>query len=432
MAIGCFQERSLPVQPGDVFRIEINQEQTTRQWLSTAHTQLKTLLKSSDRPALLTEDLSSPGCDVYAQMGRDPKAMRKVFGNLRGTMHTAQCVGATEAIAEPAPPWPGFQQVRIPVDDGVELIGRLGIAQENGQAIQSNCVVLLPGYMGDNAILRTRDLAAALCQNGLHALALELRGHGQTERCYPDVYYTFGIIETQDLLHVSRWLKEEYECVRNTGLIGFCWGGNLGMLAAWMDGAGANHPSVSPYLARFLEVGSVRRHYTAGVIAFSPVLRWEELVERTDIRHSMLADPFTNFFQNTIRRRAARKGFSDGNGSLRMLIDHEYQRSVFGPNLPIRQAYRFLRWLPHRGMPADDKLSFVRVPLLLAAGVNDPFFDVQDIADMMATTDNSSVAALILDGGGHAGFAAYNRAYYYSLIVNFFDPETGAAVAQRD
>ena len=53
-----------------------------------------------------------------------------------------------------------------------------------------------------------------------------------------------------------------------------------------------------------------------------------------------------------------------------------------------------------------------------------------DLADLIAVTPNPNVAGVILDGGGHIGFIPYNRAYTYSLIVNFFDPTVGAAAMQ--
>ena len=82
-------------------------------------------------------------------------------------------------------------------------------------------------------------------------------------------------------------------------------------------------------------------------------------------------------------------------------------------------------------MPAYDKLESVRVPIVLVDAINDPFLDVQELADLTAATDNPQVACLMLPGGGHTGFAAYNRAYYFSLIINFFDPQNGAAAYSK-
>jgi hypothetical protein len=254
-----------------------------------------------------------------------------------------------------------------------------------------------------------------------------MRGHGQTEKYYPDAYYTFGVLETQDVLHVSRWLQDSFPHVRRTGLAGFCWGANLGMLAGWYDGCGKDHPSVQPALRPYLDPPTGRKHYEAGILAIGPVVDWENLVERTDVQHFLVHDPSTFFFQHTIQQRMARKRFRDPRGSLRYLINYEFQHSAFGPSLPIMEAYRFLRFLPHKGLPADDKLECVRVPMVIVSSVNDPFLDAQAMAELMTKTGNPTVAALMLRGGGHIGFAAYNQSYYYSVILNFFDPQSGAA-----
>ena len=68
----------------------------------------------------------------------------------------------------------------------------------------------------------------------------------------------------------------------------------------------------------------------------------------------------------------------------------------------------------------------------IVSSINDPFLSAQETADLMARTSNPKVAALILRGGGHIGFAPYNRSYFYSLITNFFDPKTGAAACIGD
>ena len=90
-----------------------------------------------------------------------------------------------------------------------------------------------------------------------------------------------------------------------------------------------------------------------------------------------------------------------------------------------------LRLLEHRGKPAGDKLESARMPVLLVHGANDPLAPSQDVADLMATVDNPRVAATILPSGGHVGFNAYAPEYYFSLIVSFFDPATGAAAPAR-
>ena len=77
--------------------------------------------------------------------------------------------------------------------------------------------------------------------------------------------------------------------------------------------------------------------------------------------------------------------------------------------------------------PSGVKLNAVRVPVLIVQAANDPLDSAQSVVDMMARLDNPNVAAVVLPGGGHNGFVAYARAYYYNLILHFF----GAGEAQE-
>lgn len=450
---GCvFDERALPMKPdyfipvqlpapeaGDVSGgiVPVGQSaptrpSNTRQWLTTVHAQIEHALPERGRHVLLTEnmvDAQGKPLDVYAYFDRPRWTLTKLNKNWNGMVHTGQGVSRAEAIDKPVPLWAGFKTVWIQVAEGVNLHARMGLSLgADGKPHQADCIVLIPGFLGDNAVLRTRDLAFALRDNGFHVLALELRGHGRVEHYYPDVHYNFGVIETQDLLKVSQWLQDEHPFIRNTGMIGFCWGGNHALLAAWFDGRRPDDPSILPRVAAHLEPPSGRKHYTAGVMAFSPVLRWEVLMEKADIpQNDMWQDPSMYFFQQVIKARMRRKGHPEVSGSLRRLINYEFARSEFGPSFPVADAYHTLRLLPHNGMPDGDKLEFARVPVLMVTSVNDPFLCAQDMADSVAQTDNPLVASLILRGGGHIGFGPYNPTYFYSLILNYFDPVNGAA-----
>lgn len=404
----------------------------TRAWLQAAHARLEHLLPKRGRRVMLTEDMvdeQGRPKDVYAYFERRPETLDKLTKNWHGMVHTGQGVSRSEAIDQPVPPWDGFRTVWIPVAERLSLHGRLGLQRgPDGRPVEADCIVLIPGFLGDNAVLRTRDLAFALRRRGFHVLALELRGHGRVEYYYPDVYYNFGVIETQDLLRVSEWLQDEHAFVRNTGLVGFCWGGNHAMLAAWFDGRSPDDPSISPRVAAHLAPPDGRTHYTAGVMAFSPVLNWEALMEQADAPYDdMWQDPSMYFFQRTVKNRMRRKEHPEISGSLRRLINYEFAHSEFGPSFPILDGYQFLRFLPHRGLPDGDKLESARVPVLMVTSVNDPFLCAQDMAEFTARTQNPLVATLILRGGGHIGFGPYNPSYFYSLILNYFDPVHGAA-----
>lgn len=433
VSAGCFSERSFPASLDLVKRIEPPPHSTVRDWTAGAARQLQPLLQANHKPALVTEQLVEADgrpLDVYKHFNTNPNRLASVFDNFYGLMHTAQCSHTTVPAHEP-PPWPGFEDVWVPVNDGVRVFGRLGLAKRDGAVIRSDCIVILPGLLGDLSVDRTQRIAEALVARGLHALAIEVRGYGRTDADQPNVYYNFGVRETEDLQAVAEWLQARPD-VRRTGAIGFCWGANHALLAAWDDGRRADHPSVNaalrPYLRPRDSVGPMsQRHFEAGVIAFSPVLVFEEIIERCWTPTSALVDPVLNALQDGIRERQEQKRHSPVNGSLRTLIDQEFARSKLNAPGLVEDGLDYMRFLPFKGRATGDKLESARVPVLIVHGSTDPLANVQAVADLIAMTKNPNVSAIVLEGGGHVGFAAYARDWFYSLILGYFDPETGAA-----
>lgn len=439
---GCFSERSFPMRSDDLVRIDTPARgnpnalaasaapQSTRQWLRSAHPRLEHFLPRQDRPVLLTEgmtDSTGRPIDVYRFFDRDIRKMQGLTTNWWALQHTAQAIEKGYAIENAPELWPGFRSVWIPVAPGVELHGFLGFAERDGRPIEADCIVILPGLYGDNGAKRNRDLSLALRNSGFHVLSLELRGHGQVEARHAHIYYNYGVMETQDLLNVSEWLQDSFPHVRETGLIGFCWGANQALLCAWYDGRTEDDPSISPELARMLRPPAERVHFAAGVMAFSPVLRWEVFLDRMETPKSVWMDPSPALFQDSVKDRMRRKRFPEVSGNLRNCIAYEFEHSGWLKHFPLEDGYRFLRLMDYRGNWAGDKLESARIPALIVHSINDPLQNAQDVADFMAETSNPRVAALMLPGGGHIGLQAYARGYYYSLIVNFFDPKTGAA-----
>jgi predicted alpha/beta-fold hydrolase len=381
------------------------------------------MLPASRAPALLTEDLIVPEGrprDVFVHFGINPDRLASLRGNWDGLTHTAQATGADSTPGLATPHWPDYEDIWIPVDEGVEISGRLGLATANDKSAEPrDCIVILPGLLGDNNVLRTRDLCDALRTCGFHALALEFRGHGRTLIGRPDLYYGFAVLETIDLLAISRWLEEQ-PYVRRTGLIGFCWGANHALIAAWYDSCRGDHVSVNPALRAILPAVPDYRHYSAGVMALSPVLRFEELIAALDKPWSKFKHPVLSGLQTNIRTRMAYRRVEDTSGSLRRCILHEFFHTVLKYEQGFDDSVKFLRLLPYQGLPDHHKLEKVRVPLVIVFAANDPLSRSQDVADLIATTGNPNVGAVVLPGGGHVGFAPYAKPYYYSLILNFF------------
>jgi predicted alpha/beta-fold hydrolase len=429
---GCLAEQSLTLPASQSRRVQPSADvpaapPSTRAWLRAAHAQLIDLLPPDDPPVLLTEDLATAENrprDVFAHFDLDPDALHTVIGNYSGLRCTAQGASQDMTVDAPPPPWSGFDDVWIEMADGVRLAARLGFAKDGDRRRDADCIVILPGFFGDNGVVRTRDLARFLLDSGFHVLALEMRGHGQTERTQPEASYTFGVRETDDLLQVSDWLQDQ-QGVRRTGLIGFCWSANVALLVAWNTNRPTGDPSITPAIATQLYARPDPRRYTAGIMAFSPILQWERLVDELETPFSLLGHPVYATLQKTNRERLERKGHPAPSGSLHDLIEFEYQRT--GVDLPegTREGYLFLRLAPYANRPTHPKLDRARAPILVVHACNDPLSPAQDIADFFARERNPLLAGMILPGGGHVGFATYARGYYFSLIASFLTRAAG-------
>jgi predicted alpha/beta-fold hydrolase len=66
----------------------------------------------------------------------------------------------------------------------------------------------------------------------------------------------------------------------------------------------------------------------------------------------------------------------------------------------------------------------IRVPILILAAANDPLATAQSVADLFAHVKNPNIGIIMLQQGGHMGFPALSADYYYSVMLNFFNPQT--------
>jgi predicted alpha/beta-fold hydrolase len=434
-ACGCFSERSFPLRASDRMPVNVASARdergarSTRAWLESADAQLRPLMPNPRRPTMTVSrmrDGDGRPRDVYAWFDRRREKMQGVFSNWWALQHTAQSIEHATSPQTP-PPWPGFERVWIPVAPHVKCNGFLGLARSGGRVVEADCIIVLPGLWGDNGAKRSRDVSEALLRSGFHVLSIEPRGHGLTDVTYPRAPYTFGVLETQDLMTASEWLQDNYPQIRRTGLIGFCWGANAALLAAWYDGRSAPDPSIGPALQGILPRPDGRRHFEAGVMAFSPVVRWEDFLDRMDVPQTKSSDLSASMFQDATRDHMMLKGYPEASGSLRLCIEYDFAASELGREFPLPEGYHFLRLLPYRGLPAGGKMDFVRVPTLVVHGVNDPLMTAQEPVDLVLSTENPLVAGYILPGGGHIGFQAWSRKVFYSLVLGFFDSNHGAA-----
>lgn len=387
------------------------------------------LLPRHKTAVLLTDDLTDEQgrpVDVMEHFDRDPKQLQSVFFNFWGLESSAQSAGSSFDDKNPHKCWSGFEEVRIPISDRLETIGWLGLAKDGDKIREANCIVVLTGMFGHNGVQRTKDISEALVAAGYHVLAYENRGYGLTDLHYPDISYNWGVLTTRDLMIVSDWLEEK-PYIRHTGLAGYCWSANQVLLAAWYENCPPGHMSITQELAGYLPPLPERRRFRAGVIAISPTLRFEELIDKLDVPRHYLIEPALRSLQLIVEHRMKRKHYPEFSGSLRKLIGFETGRSEMDYPDAVRDGLRFLRFLPHKGKPAGDKLECARIPVLILHASDDPIATAQEVADFIAELDNPNVAAQVLHGGGHLGNAWYSRPYYFSMVMNFFDPVYGAA-----
>ena len=402
---------------------------TTRQWLVRTHAALKYLLPQHKSAPLLTDDLTDElgrPVDVLKHFDRDPEQLESVFFNFWGLQSSAQSAGSLFDEQSPPKCWPGFEEVRIPISDRLETYGWLGLAKDGDTIRKSDCIVVLTGLFGHNGVRRTCDISKALLAAGYHVLAYENRGYGLTDLHHPNVPYNWGVLTTRDLMIVSDWLEAK-PYIRRTGLAGYCWSANQVLLAAWYENCPSDHISITPKLGEYLRRLPERRRFRAGAIAISPTLRFEELIDKLDVPRHYLAEPALRSLQLIVEHRMKRKHYPEFSGSLRKLIDFETWRSELDYPDAVRDGLRFLRFLPYKGKPGGDKLEHARIPVLIMHASDDPMATAQEVADFIAGVDNANIAAQMLYGGGHLGNAYYSRPYYFSMIMNFFDPVCGAA-----
>ncbi|MBI5863844.1 MAG: hypothetical protein HZB38_04935 [Planctomycetes bacterium] len=128
--------------------------------------------------------------------------------------------------------------------------------------------------------------------------------------------------------------------------------------------------------------------------------------------------------------RAKQKHYPKLHGSLRELLHIEARRVAPEYSGFHDDGVEYVRLLPSAG-ESGTKLDAARVPILIVHAVDDPVGSAQPVADLVSQVRNPNVAAIILPGGGHCGFAPYARDYFYSLILNFFDRGHGAAASLR-
>jgi predicted alpha/beta-fold hydrolase len=375
--------------------------------------------------------------DVWRHFKVDPAHVDSLWHNWEGIEQTAQ-------VISPAPEmdaghirraaWVGFTDVELPGTKGALLFARLGIPDE-AHRIPGSAVIITHGLFGSLDGTDMLNHVQALRRAGHVVLALEMRGHGETHCRYPEYSITFGMYEAGDLVEAAQWLKRTVSATR-VGLVSFSLTGYEALLTAWLDG----HRPVTefdeiPAFAALPKPGP-QPAFNGGMLVVSAPVGILGLADRFEPRLSPLEAPCKGTFQNLVAARLASYKDPPGYG-MWDLARNELTRAGFVKDIEKLDEFRsqFSRFIDLSGESwalGAARMENVRVPLLVLHAANDPLATAQGVADLFGRVRNPNVGVVLLKQGGHMGFSALSADYYYSVMINFFDPATAPLPASAD
>ncbi len=424
-------EHSYPPNYDRLVRVPNPERLPTRPWTARLHQAAAPLLPRGRNDALTTDQLSTGGqpTGVWQHFHLQPEHLDNIFFNLRALEQSSQTVSPTAGLDSgpvTRPAWDGFREVQVPVPGNASLYARLGTPEPQNE-IPGSFVIITHGLFGTLDGMDVQNHVQTLRRAGHHVLAIEMRGHGQTQIQHPEYAITFGIAETGDLLAAARWLKTTHHATR-VGLVTFSLTGFEALLAAWLDGAAPVIELQTLPLNALLPPHQPDPAFNAGMFIISAPIDILDVAARFEPQVSFLQAPVKYTFQNHVRRRLDYYKLSPGY-TMWDLARCEFPRNAIHGLYPSFEAAKpdFMRFLD---LSADHwsvgaaRIENIRIPLLILNAANDPLATAQGVADLFARQHNPNLGVILLPEGSHIGFTAYSADYYYSLMLNFFDPAT--------
>ena len=399
-----------------------------RQWTAAVHSSSAVGLPAGAREALVSDTLQDEHgqpVDVFRKFTLEPAKLDTLYGNLRGIMHTARVTSPPPGNT-PSPPWEGFEEVEVPLSDGLKPHARLG-APRPADEIPGSYVVITHGMFGSLEGVSMENHVQALRRAGHHVLAIELRGHGQTNERNRTIPITFGLRETSDLLSAARWLKREHHAKR-VGLVSFSMTGFESLLAAWLDAAPLDPRDAGRPILRIAQKPNAEPSFNGGMFIVSTPVAFQTLSPVFAKRWKKLMNPVKATFQHQAEARL--REFGDPPAwNLWDFVTAELRRDGWTRAYPSDAEMRSdMEW--YLDMREDNwsagvrRMEAVRTPVLVLSAANDPLATAQDVAKLFSRVNNPNIGVILLNRGGHMGFSALSAAYYYSLMTAFFDPAT--------
>ena len=440
---GCFSEHSYPANFARIVRVNNADGLPTRAWAARANKAATPLLPPGRNEALTTEELSTAGgpTDVWKRFNLHPENLDNLFLNYRAIEQTAQSasLGATSTDQPAArPDWPGFHDVEVPVSGNAALCGRLGVPEKQYE-IPGSFVIMTHGLFGSLDGVGVIDHVQALRRAGHHVLAIELRGHGQTQRCYPKCPMTFGLAESGDYLAVARWLKQTQGATR-VGMVSFSLTGYEALLTAWLDGTATVTELRDRPMGALLPAHQAEPAFNGGMFIVSAPINIMEVAKDFEPQFNLLLAPIKATFQSHVCARIESYPHTESSAlstghTMWDLAHFEFSRSDILALYPSFAAARtdldeFLDLSRDNWKAGAVRMENIRYPVLILNAANDPLASAQGVANLFSRQHNPNIGVILLKEGGHIGFTAYSADYYYSLMTNFFDPATAPAISQ--
>ena len=167
-------------------------------------------------------------------------------------------------------------------EDGEELLIHGVLAPARYLDAPADLVIIIPGMFDSVEQSYVRDTMAFVHDLGYSALALDMRGHGDTYRLdlaqnkRLDHGYSFGLFESNDVLTIMErlWSEPLLSQVGNIYVMGFSGGGRVALLASELE---ASRPLVPDQTA------NVRRDWR--VLATNPMLETQATINNTRSPH---------------------------------------------------------------------------------------------------------------------------------------------------
>lgn len=287
---------------------------------------------------------------------------------------------------------PPFRRVEFAARDGIRLVGQLGLAA--GGAARDG-LILLPGLYTskDNPRIRARCIRI-LREWGLHVLALDLRGVGESERTYS----TPGWKEAEDVVDAVAFFRRAAP-VRRIHLYGESLAASAAILAASQ------------------EADQGRRLLEGRILAMSPHAEASRIVELYGTAHperTELGRDFVvvqRFFNGLLRLQGYKGGRFDAyvrDGAAHYGASFEEMLARSSPGGCI------------------DRLN---VPLLVVHSRDDGLVPVSE-ADALArrAASNPNVAVWILPWGYHCLYEMAAPDWYWAVLRGVFSDQAADEV----